>query len=210
MGVYNTTQISQLRGCVNKKMRKIGRRNVFSQDNTPVHKSYIVMAAIQNAGFEIQGYSAYPSGSAPSDYFWLTKLKGYLRGTRYNNNSEVMAIPSYRLVGAATIRILFPEKSEHGGLDALIELCLKITFVFFFWFYCTLRTVNSDLSSYSSQQVNGSIREIPSVWTLNNRKLKFRSDRYCFMKHSLFVHPHKSVLSQYSSSVMFLPFLLAT
>lgn len=90
-GSYYAGLIPKLRESIDRKRPgKLAHKILFHQDNAPVHKSCIVMAAIQNAGFEILEHPPYSPDLAPSDYHLFPKLKENLRGKKYGDDNEVM------------------------------------------------------------------------------------------------------------------------
>lgn len=90
-GFYYANLISKLHERIKEKRRgKLRKGILFHQDNAPVHKSHIAMNAIHDAGFEWHEHPAYSPDLAPSDYFLFPKLKEYLRGTRYDDDYQVM------------------------------------------------------------------------------------------------------------------------
>ena len=91
-GQYYADLISNLREAIKSKRRGMLRRGVlFHQDNAPVHKSQVAMAAIRDAGFEILDHPPYSPDLAPSDFHLFSKLKESLRGQRFQTDDDVMA-----------------------------------------------------------------------------------------------------------------------
>lgn len=90
-GQYYADLISKLRENIKQKRRGMLSRGVlFHQDNAPVHKSNVALAAIHQAGFELVGHPPYSPDMAPSDFYQFPKLKEHLRGTKFLNDNDVM------------------------------------------------------------------------------------------------------------------------
>ena len=62
------------------KLRKGG---VFHQDNAPVHKSVIAMAAINDCGFKLIEHPPYSADLAPSNFHLFPNLKTAISGTYF-------------------------------------------------------------------------------------------------------------------------------
>lgn len=91
-GSYYAEQIRRLREAIKEKRRgKLRAGVLFHQDNAPVHKAAIAMAAIQEAGFELVEHPPYSPDLAPSDFYLFPRLKEHLRGKKFDDDSDVMA-----------------------------------------------------------------------------------------------------------------------
>jgi histone-lysine N-methyltransferase SETMAR len=91
-GNYYAQLIGKLRQAIKDKRRgKLRRRVLFHQDNAPVHKSSVAMAAIRDAGFEVLEHPPYSPDLAPSDFYLFPKLKEHLRGQKFSSNQDVMS-----------------------------------------------------------------------------------------------------------------------
>lgn len=60
------------------------------KDNTPVHKSTVAMAAIQECGFELIHHPFCSPGLAPSDYYLFIKMKKGLSGCNFDSDDDVI------------------------------------------------------------------------------------------------------------------------
>ena len=75
-----------------KSRRKLTRGVLLLHDNTPAHKSQVVMTAVTECGFEIIPHPPYSPDIAPSDFNLFSKLKFHLRGTQYESNEGVKEV----------------------------------------------------------------------------------------------------------------------
>lgn len=90
-GSYYADQIRRLRKAIKEKRRgKLRAGVLFHQDNAPAHKAAVAMTAIQETGFELLEHPPYSPDLAPSDFYLFPRLKEHLRGTKFQDNSEVM------------------------------------------------------------------------------------------------------------------------
>ena len=81
---YYASLLTQLREKIKIKRRgKLTKGVLFHQDNAPVHKSVITMAAIHDCGFKLIEHPRYSPDLAPSDYQLFQKLKTANSGTRF-------------------------------------------------------------------------------------------------------------------------------
>ena len=75
-GTYYTSLLTQLREKIKIKRRgKLTKGVLFHQDNAPVHKSVIAMAAIHDFGFKLIEHPPYSPDLAPSDFHLFPNLK---------------------------------------------------------------------------------------------------------------------------------------
>ena len=58
-----------------KRRGKLTKGVLFHQDNAPVHKPVIAMAAIHDCGFKLIEHPPYSPDLAPSDFHLFPKLK---------------------------------------------------------------------------------------------------------------------------------------
>jgi len=66
------------------------------QDNAPVHKLHVAMAAAYECGFKLLRHPPYSPDLAPSDYFLFSNLKSKLQGRQFLHNLEVItAVETY-------------------------------------------------------------------------------------------------------------------
>jgi len=63
---------------------------LLHQDNAPAHTSSPKLAAIRNAGFELQRHPTYSPELAPSDFCLFLKLKGFMKGRGYAHDKDVV------------------------------------------------------------------------------------------------------------------------
>ena len=96
-GNHYAQLIAKLRIAIKENRRGMLSRGVLlNQDNAPVHKSAVAMAAIKDAGFELVDHPPYFPDLAPSDFRLFPNLKKHLRGQRFGDNSEVIeAVNAY-------------------------------------------------------------------------------------------------------------------
>ena len=78
---------------------------LFHQDNAPLNKSVVAMAAMPDCGFELVDQPPYSPDLAPSDYFLPpTWKKKHLAGKQYQTNDEVIS---------AQLRTFFGDQVEN-------------------------------------------------------------------------------------------------
>ena len=63
---------------------------LFHQDNAPVHKSAIALAAIHDCGFKLFEHPPYSSDLAPSDFHLFPNLKTAISGTHFQSDDDVI------------------------------------------------------------------------------------------------------------------------
>ena len=81
----------QLREKIKIKCRgKLTKGVLFHQDNAPVHKSVIAMAAIHDCGFKSIAHPPYSPDLAPSDFHQFPKLKTAISGTHFQSDDDVI------------------------------------------------------------------------------------------------------------------------
>lgn len=89
-GEYYARLLERLRQCIKEKRRgKLAKGVLLLQDNAPVHKSRIAMAALSKCGFENLDHPPYSPDLAPSDYYLFPNLKRELRGRKFHTDDEV-------------------------------------------------------------------------------------------------------------------------
>ena len=69
---------------------KLTESVLFHQDNAPVHKSVIAMAAIHDCGFKLNEHPPYSPDLAPSDLDLFLKLKTAISGTHFQSDDDVI------------------------------------------------------------------------------------------------------------------------
>ena len=85
---YYANLIRNVREAIKEKRRgKLRLKVLFHQDNAPVHKSGVAMAALNKAGFEIVHHPPYSPDLAPSNFYLFPNLKGHLRGQKFESNN---------------------------------------------------------------------------------------------------------------------------
>ena len=90
-GQYYASLLRQLRETIKLKRRgKLSKGVLFHQDNAPVHKSAIAMAAINDCGFELVEHPPYSPDLAPSDFHLFPQLKRVIAGTHFQSNDDVI------------------------------------------------------------------------------------------------------------------------
>jgi histone-lysine N-methyltransferase SETMAR len=88
--VYYMSLLSQLKEKLKEKRRgKLTRGVLFLQDNAPAHKSHVTMQKLGEIGFELLPHPPYSPDLAPSDYYLFPQLKKFLKGTKFDSNTEV-------------------------------------------------------------------------------------------------------------------------
>ena len=81
-GTYYASLLTQLREKIKiKRRRKLIKGVLFHQDNAPIHKSVIAMAAIHDCGFKLIEHPPYSPDLAPSYFHLFPKLKTAISGT---------------------------------------------------------------------------------------------------------------------------------
>ena len=73
-----------------KRHGKLTKGVLFHQDNAPVHKSVIAMAAIHDCGFKLIEHPPYSPDLAPSDCHLFPKLKTAISGTHFQSDDDVI------------------------------------------------------------------------------------------------------------------------
>jgi len=67
------------------------KKNIFHQDNAPVHKSVLAMGKLRDLHYELLEYTPSSPDLAPSDFFLFPKLKLFLAGQRFSSNQKAIA-----------------------------------------------------------------------------------------------------------------------
>ncbi|EYB92686.1 hypothetical protein Y032_0191g1317 [Ancylostoma ceylanicum] len=89
-GHYYANLLFQLREAIKEKRRgKVTRGILLLQDNAPVHRSKVAVAAARACGFELLSHPPYSPDLAPSVYFLFGNLKQHLRETRFRDENEL-------------------------------------------------------------------------------------------------------------------------
>ena len=73
-----------------KRRGKLTKGVLFHQDNAPVHKSVIAMAAIHDYGFKLVEHPPYSPDLAPSVFHLFPKLKTAISGTHFQSDDDVI------------------------------------------------------------------------------------------------------------------------
>ena len=90
-GTYYASLLTQLPEKIKIKRRgKLTKGVLFHQDNAPVHKSVIAMAAIHDCGFKLIEHPPYSPDLAPSDFHLFPKLKTAISGTHFQSDDDVI------------------------------------------------------------------------------------------------------------------------
>ena len=90
-GLDHANQLRELRDILKSKRRgKLTKGVLLLQDNAPVHKSHIAMAAAEECGYQLVEHPPYSPDMAPSDYYLFPWLKSKLCGHTYGSNSELI------------------------------------------------------------------------------------------------------------------------
>ena len=90
-GTYYASLLTQLREKIKIKRRgKLTKGVLFHQDNAPVHKSVIAMAAIHDCGFKLIEHPPYSPDLAPSDFHLFPKLKTAISSTHFQSDDDVI------------------------------------------------------------------------------------------------------------------------
>ncbi|XP_026327857.1 histone-lysine N-methyltransferase SETMAR-like, partial [Hyposmocoma kahamanoa] len=89
---YYARTLERLKEAVKEKRRGKWTKGVLLlQDNAPVHKSNVAMAALHKCGFQSLTHPPYSPDLAPSDYYLFPNLKKDLRGNKFRDDEEVKA-----------------------------------------------------------------------------------------------------------------------
>ncbi|CAF4935522.1 unnamed protein product [Pieris macdunnoughi] len=89
-GEYYATILEKLKDAIKEKRRgKLTKGVLLLQDNAPVHKSKVAMAALHTHGFESLVHPPYSPDLAPSDFYLFPNLKKDLRGRKFSDDNEV-------------------------------------------------------------------------------------------------------------------------
>ena len=90
-GTYYASLLTQLREKTKIKRRgKLTKDVLLHQDNAPVHKSVIAMAAIHDCGFKLIEHPFFSPYLAPSDFHLFPKLKTAISGTHFQSDDDVI------------------------------------------------------------------------------------------------------------------------
>ena len=90
-GTYYASLLAQLREKIKIKRRgKLTKGVLFHQDNAPVHKSVIAMAAIHDYGFKLVEHPPYSPDLAPSVFHLFPKLKTVISDTHFQSDDDVI------------------------------------------------------------------------------------------------------------------------
>ena len=90
-GTYYASLPTQLRENIEIKRRgKLTKGVLFHQDNAPVHKFVIAMAAIHDYGFKLVEHPPYSPDLAPSDFHLFPKLKTANSGTHFQSDDDII------------------------------------------------------------------------------------------------------------------------
>ena len=71
---------------------KLSKGVLFHQDNAPVHKSVIAMAAINDCGFKLIENLPYSPDLAPSDFHLFPKMKTAISSTYFQSDNDVIHV----------------------------------------------------------------------------------------------------------------------
>ena len=89
-GEYYADLLRRLRESIREKRRgKLSITPLLLHDNAPAHTSRVAKAALRDCGFEEMSHPPYSPDLAPCDFHLFPKLKGHLRGTRYDDDDEL-------------------------------------------------------------------------------------------------------------------------
>lgn len=90
-GEYYAALINKLREEIkNKRRGKLQAGVIFHHDNAPPHRAEVAVSAIKTAGFQLMQHPPYSPDLAPSDFYLFSCLKNHLRGTKFEDDDEVM------------------------------------------------------------------------------------------------------------------------
>ncbi|KAM5158273.1 histone-lysine N-methyltransferase SETMAR-like [Mantella aurantiaca] len=91
-GAYYANLLRQLWEQIKIKCRGMLSRGIlFLQDNAPVYKSAVAMAALHDCGFTVLQHTPYSPDLAPSDFHLFRHLKNHLAGRHFSNDDDVIA-----------------------------------------------------------------------------------------------------------------------
>jgi hypothetical protein len=88
---YSTLLNEKVKPPIRLKRRKRQDSLCFLQDNACPHTDTLTMASLLRLRWDVLPHRAYSPDLAPSDYRLFGPMKGFLRGKRLQNNSEVIA-----------------------------------------------------------------------------------------------------------------------
>lgn len=89
-GEYYAAILEKLKEAIKEKRRgKLTKGVLLLQDNAPVHKSRVAMAALHKHGFQSIVHPPYSPDLAPSDFYLFPNLKKDLRGRKFSDDNEV-------------------------------------------------------------------------------------------------------------------------
>ena len=86
----------------------------FHQDNAPVHNSILVTDYLTKMGIKTVPHPPYSPSFAPCDFWLFSKLKGKLRGCRYETIEEMKEAVT-KVIDTLT------QEDFHGALQKLLE-----------------------------------------------------------------------------------------
>ena len=90
-GTYYASLLRQLRENIKlKRHRKLSKGVLFHQDNAPVHKFVIAMAAINDYGIKLIVHPPYSTVLAPSNCHLFLKLKSVISCTHFQSDNDVI------------------------------------------------------------------------------------------------------------------------
>jgi histone-lysine N-methyltransferase SETMAR len=67
------------------------KKIIFYEDNSPSHKSVLVMGKLRDVHYELLEHPPYSPDLAPSDFCLFPKLKLFLAGQSFSSNQEASA-----------------------------------------------------------------------------------------------------------------------
>ena len=73
-----------------KRQGKLRSGVRFHWDNARVHTSSQVLAAIQNAGFDLLRHPSYSTEVTPIDFYFFYKLKEFMKECKFTNDKDVV------------------------------------------------------------------------------------------------------------------------
>lgn len=89
-GAYYVELLNRLREEIStKRPSLVDKKILFHQDNAPAHKSFLVMAKLDEYGFDVVNHPPYSPDLAPSDFFLFGNLKNHIAGRHFSTNEEV-------------------------------------------------------------------------------------------------------------------------
>ena len=81
---------------LDKRRSKVNDGVLLLDDNVPVHKCNIVLAALRKAGFIDLNYPTYSPDTASSDYYLFSNFNKFLRGKNFSRDDEIIgAVEDY-------------------------------------------------------------------------------------------------------------------